>query len=59
MSEQAGHSTPRRPRRPFRAVGRFLDAVDPLLYVLGVLAAAVLAGGLMVSVLTGHHLSVI
>jgi hypothetical protein len=57
MTEQAGHRTPR--RNPLRSVGRVLDTIDPLLDLLGVLAAVVLAGGLMVAALTGHHVGVL
>lgn len=55
MSEHAGHPAPRLRRRPFQAIGRFLDSIGPLLDFLGVLAGLVLVINLMIRSLNGEH----
>lgn len=54
MRHETGR-TSQRARHPFRAVRTALEAIDPLLDVVAVLAVIVLGAGLMIGALTGHH----
>lgn len=59
MSEHAGHPAPRQRRHPFRAIGRFLDSIGPLLDFIGVLAGLVLVINLMIRALSGEPIGMI
>ncbi|MEG8037740.1 hypothetical protein QP157_21215 [Sphingomonas sp. LR61] len=59
MTEHAGHPNPRPRRHPFRAIGRFLDSIDPLLDFLGVVTGLVLVINLMIRALRSEPIGMI